>query len=106
MALGVMEPLTREDIRDKIMSAVEVLENMREGTDAYSLSLQTLYVLSMGKYNMSNEGLDTSVFQKRTLANQVLNEVATISFLCHNLGSKMNQLPDIVNPEKGHSLIE
>jgi hypothetical protein len=92
-------------MRDRILSAVEVLENMREGTEAYTQALYNLYIYSMGKYSLQTEQAvgPQSVFDNRRKANQIVNEVTTISFLCHNLSSKLSQLPEMVNPEKGHS---
>ena len=42
-------------MRDRIITAVEVLENMREGTDLYMQAICTLYVYSMGKYELVDE---------------------------------------------------
>jgi hypothetical protein len=44
-----------DQVRDRILSAVEVLENMREGTEAYTQALYNLYIYSMGKYTLQTD---------------------------------------------------
>ena len=49
----------------------------------------------MGKYDYSEEGI--SVTKKRLLACEALNQVSSISFLCHNLNSRLTELPLAAN---------
>lgn len=51
------ECFTSDTMRDKMIYAIEILENMREGTPSYSKALLTLYILSMGKYDFDNQDL-------------------------------------------------
>ena len=48
------------DIRPVIVESVEVLENMREGTDSYRQGIFNLYLLAMGKY-------ETDLMQEKTV---------------------------------------
>ena len=82
--------LTPSSLKERIIHSVEVLENMREGTEQYSRALQQLYAMTMGKCKI--EGVE-SVTERRMIACQTLNNVAQISFLCHNLNSKLTHLP-------------
>ena len=92
---------TLDDLKDNLLSAVESMENMRNE----DIALWTIYVLSMGNYTMNGEA-KVSLRDNRTRANKVLNEISTIGFLCHNLSARMAMLPELVNPERGHTIQE
>ena len=84
-----------ETLKDRIIQCVEKLENMQSNHPAFSSSLQQLYLLIMGKYSHREEGI--SVSQKRHIACEAINQVSSISFLCHNLNSRLTELPLAAN---------
>ncbi len=92
-----MEIFTNDRMRDKMIYAVEILENMREDNEIYSKALLSLYIFSMGKYNAENE--DLTVFERRNEANRMLNEISSVAFLCHNLNKKLGRFPDLAVPD-------
>ena len=51
----------------------------------------------MGKYEIDNI---KSVRERRKLACSEFNQVASISFLCHNLNSKLALLPELAALEE------
>ena len=81
-----------EEVKERMIRSVEVLENMRQGTESYTRALHTLYVLCMGKYASADEGV-SSVAERRQKACETLNGITSIGFLCHNLSAKLAQLP-------------
>ncbi len=76
---------------------------MREGTEQYRQAVFNLYLLSMGKYEI--EG-NMSVRERRKLACLEFNQVASISFLCHNLNSKLSLLPEMAALEEPDTLVQ
>lgn len=88
-----------ESIREIILESVEALENMREGTNQYRQAIFNLYLLTMGKYEI--EGLNqVTVRERRKYACEEINKVTSVSIICHNLNSKLNQLPEMASLEE------
>ena len=86
-------------IRDVILESVEALENMREGTNQYKQAIFNMYLLAMGKYEI--EGLNqVTVRERRKYACEEINKVTSVSIICHNLNSKLSQLPEMASLEE------
>ena len=87
-------------IRDVIIESVEVLENMREGTEQYRQAIFNLYIIAMGKYDIEGHPNLVTVRERRKYACEEINKVTSVSFLCHNLNSKLTQLPELASLEE------